>query len=355
MVVSVTEVALEGRGHLAFANPPLLAAWATVAGKKETQGPLGRHFDRIVRDETMGEKTFERAERKLFTSAVELVLSLSGRHASDVDLIFAGDLLDQIVTANFAARDIGIPLVGVYGACSTSSESLLLAAMSVASGTARRAIAATASHHMSAERQYRYPIELGVQRLPTSQWTATGAAAFLVEDAREARSQKAPAQGDGPTLRIVSATVGRVQDYGIKDPNNMGAAMAPAAADTILRHLQGSGHAVEDFDLILTGDLGRVGHPLLELLLAEERIHPKERLRDAGILLYAPDQAVDAGGSGAACSALVCGAMALPRLRRGEMRRMLLVATGSLHSPRTYQQGESIPTIAHAVEVEAVR
>ncbi|MDA8345822.1 MAG: stage V sporulation protein AD [Thermaerobacter sp.] len=353
--MSATQIALAGRGHLAFKQPPVLTSWATVAGKKETEGPLGRHFDRIVRDETMGEKSYERAERKLFTGAVDLLLSVAGRHASDVDLLFAGDLLDQIVTANFAARDIGIPLVGVYGACSTSSEALLLSAMAVASGSVRRAIAATASHHLSAERQYRYPIELGVQRLPTAQWTATGAAAFLVEDPAERESPSAPAKGDGATLRIVSATVGRVQDYGLKDPNNMGAAMAPAAADTILRHLQGSGRSVEDFELILTGDLGRVGHPLLEELLAEERVHPRERLQDAGILLYRDDQKVDAGGSGAACSALVLGAMALPRLRRGEMHRMLLVATGSLHSPRTYQQGESIPTIAHAVEVEAVR
>ena len=349
------EVALSGRGHLAFRQPPILAGWATVAGKKETQGPLGRNFDRVVRDETMGEKTYERAERKLFAGAVELLLALGGRHASDVDLLFAGDLLDQIVTANFAARDIGIPLVGVYGACATSSESLLLAAMAVASGAARRAVAATASHHLSAERQYRYPIELGVQRLPTSQWTATGAAGFLVESDHEPPSRGAPGRGDGAQIRITSATVGRVQDYGLKDPNNMGAAMAPAAADTILRHLQGSGRSVEDFDLILTGDLGRVGHPLLEELLQEERIHPQERLQDAGILLYSQDQGVDAGGSGAACSALVLGALALPRMRKGELRRVLLVATGSLHSPRTYQQGETIPTIAHAVELEAVR
>ncbi len=352
--MSATQVALSGRGHLAFRRPPILTSWATVAGKKETTGPLGRHFDRIVRDETMGEKSYERAERKLFAAAVELLLAISGRHASDVDLLFAGDLLDQIVTANFAARDIGIPLVGVYGACSTSSEAILLAALAVASGAARRAIAATASHHLSAERQYRYPIELGVQRMPTSQWTATGAAAFLVEDEAEEPAATAVSRGDGAALRIVAATVGRVQDYGLKDPNNMGAAMAPAAADTILRHLQGSGHSADDFDLILTGDLGRVGHPLLEELLADEHVHPRERLQDAGILLYTPDQGVDAGGSGAACSALVMGAMALPRLRRRELRRMLLVATGSLHSPRTYQQGESIPTIAHAVELEAV-
>ncbi len=352
--MSVQEVALAGRGHLTFSHPPVLTGWATVAGKKETEGPLGRKFDRIVRDEAMGERTYERAERQLLKGAVELLLSIEGHHATDVDLMFAGDLLDQLVTANFAARDIGIPLVGVYGACATSSEAILLAAMAVASGAARRAVAATASHHLSAERQYRYPIELGVQRLPTSQWTATGGAAFMVEDGTKEPSGKAPSRNDSKALRITCATVGRVQDYGLKDPNNMGAAMAPAAADTILRHLLGSGRRVEDYDLILTGDLGRIGHPLLEDLLAEERIHPKERLQDAGIRLYSEDQNVDAGGSGAACSALVMGAMVLPSMRKGELRRVLLVATGSLHSPRTYQQGESIPTIAHAVEVEAV-
>lgn len=347
--MSAAPLAMAGRGHLVFSQPPVLRAWSTVAGRKETEGPLGRRFDRIVRDETMGERSFERSERSLFRSGVDLLLSNAGLHASEIDLLFAGDLLNQIITVNFAARDIGIPLVGVYGACSTTSEALLLSAMAVSSGVARRAIAATASHHLSAERQYRYPIELGVQRLPTAQWTATGAGAFLLEGEQDS------AQGEAstPRLRVVSATVGRVQDYGLKDPNNMGAAMAPAAADTIVRHLRARDQAIEDYDLILTGDLGRVGHPLLEELLAEERLHPRERLQDAGILLYAADQKVDAGGSGAACSALVLGALVLPQMARGELRRILLVATGSLHSPRSYQQGESIPTIAHAVEVEA--
>ncbi len=331
---------LRRRGHLRL--DATIAGAATVVGPFEAQGPLGHLFDRVVQDELCGENSYERAERCLMRKAVELLLDRSGASAAEVDLLVAGDLLDQITTTNFAARDLGMPLLGVYSACATTSESLLLAGLAVTAGAAGSAIAATASHHLSAERQYRYPLELGVQRVPTAQWTATGGAAFLLGSG-----------GDG-SARIVAATVGEVQDYGLKDPNNMGAAMAPAAADTILRHLRARGQTSRDYDLILTGDLARAGLPLLEELLAEEREHPGHRLQDAGVLLYAESQDVHAGGSGAVCSALVLGSLVLPRLRRGEMRRALLVATGSLHSPRSYQQGESIPSVAHAVELEAI-
>ncbi len=332
--------ALAQRGHLRL--DAVIGAAATVVGPFEAKGPLGHLFDRVVKDDLCGEKSYERAEQCLLRGAVELLLDRSGVGAADVDLMLAGDLLDQITTTNFAGRDLGVPLLGLYSACATTSESLLLAGLAVTAGAARQAIAATASHHNAAERQYRYPLELGVQRAPTAQWTATGGAAFLVRPA-----------GEG-LARMVSATVGTIQDYGLKDPNNMGAAMAPAAADTILRHFRARGQTSRDYDLILTGDLARAGSPLLEELLAEQREHPGERLQDAGMLLYAEEQDVHAGGSGAVCSALVLASLALPRLRRGEIRRALLVATGSLHSPRSYQQGESIPTVAHAVELEAI-
>jgi stage V sporulation protein AD len=328
------------RGHLRL--DAALAGAATVVGPFEAQGPLGPLFDRVAPDELVGEKSYERAERKLMRWALELLLDRQGVRAEDIDIMFAGDLLDQITTTNFAARDLGVPLLGVYSACATTSESLLLSALAVTSGQARLALAATASHHRAAERQYRYPLELAIQRAPTAQWTATGGAAFLVRPA-----------GTGP-VRIVAATVGAVHDYGLKDPNNMGAAMAPAAADTILRHLRARSQTSRDYDLILTGDLARAGSPLLRELLLDEREQPGERLQDAGILLYDPSQDVHAGGSGAVCSALVLGALVLPQLRRREMRRVLLVATGSLHSPRSYQQGESIPTVAHALELEAM-
>lgn len=332
----------EKRGHTFFREAPVIAGYASIAGRKESDGPLGGQFHRIVKDETLGEKSFERAERKLLVEAVRLTLHRAEVDASEVDVMFSGDLLDQIVTANFAGRDLGIPLLGVYAACSTSTESLLLAAMAVSSGFAGYALAGTASHHLSAERQYRYPLELGVQRLPTSQWTATGAVAFLVGTAGEGR------------VAIRSGTVGRVHDAGIKDVNNMGAAMAPAAADTIARHLAARGQSFEDYDVVLTGDLGRVGHPLLVDLLKERGVDTDGRLADAGIMLYDQRQGVHAGGSGAACSALVAAAAILPGLESGTIRRALLVATGSLHSPRSYQQGESIPSIAHAVELEVV-
>lgn len=338
MALSVREApSLAQRGHVRL--DAAIAGSATVAGPFEAQGPLGPYFDRTLRDDLGGEKSYERAERQLLQGAVELLLDRTGLHASDVDLLLGGDLLDQITTTNFAARDLGLPLLGVYSACATTSESLLLAGLAVSAGAARWAVAATASHHRAAERQYRYPLELGVQRVPTAQWTATGGAAFLVG-------------GDGP-VRMVAGTIGRVQDYGLKDPNNMGAAMAPAAADTILRHLKARGQTSRDYDLILTGDLARAGSPLLEELLREAREFPGHRLQDAGILLYDPKQDVHAGGSGAVCSALVFGSLFLPQLQRGEIRRALLVATGSLHSPRSYQQGETIPTIAHALELEA--
>lgn len=327
------------RGHLRL--DATIANCATVVGPFEAAGPLGPLFDRVVRDELKAEKSYERAERMLLRSAVELLLDRSRVTAAEVDMLVAGDLLDQLTTTNFVARELGMPILGVYSACATTSESLLLAALAVTAGAARFAIAATASHHNAAERQYRYPLELGVQRVPTAQWTATGGAAFLL-----ARS------GSG-AARIVAATIGQVQDYGLKDPSHMGAAMAPAAADTIMRHFRARGQTSQDYDLILTGDLARAGSPLLEELLAEEREYPGYRLQDAGTLLYAESQDVHSGGSGAVCSALVFGGLVLPRLRRGEIRRVLLVATGSLHSPRSYQQGESIPSVAHAVELEA--
>ncbi len=328
------------RGHLHL--DATIAGAATVVGPFEAKGPLGHLFDRVVKDELCGEKSYERAERFLLRSAVELLLDRRGMSATDVDLLVGGDLLDQITTTNFAGRDLGVPLLGLYSACATTSESLLLGGLAVTSGATSTVVAATASHHLSAERQYRFPLELAVQRVPTAQWTATGGAAFLLNR-----------DGEGQA-RIVAATVGTVQDYGLKDPNNMGAAMAPAAADTILRHLRARRQTSRDYDLILTGDLARAGLPLLVELLGEEGEHPDNRLQDAGVLLYSPSQDVHAGGSGAVCSALVLASLVLPRLKSGELHRALLVATGSLHSPRSYQQGETIPTVAHAVELEAI-
>lgn len=322
-----------------FQRPAVIRAWSSVVGPVEGNGPLGDRFDEITRDDKLGESSIERAERLYMRRAVDRLLEKGGVDGDSVDLFLAGDLLDQLTTSNFTARDLGIPYLGMYGACATTALLLGTAASLLAAGLIRRAVVATASHHLAAERQYRFPVELGVQRPPTAQWTATGGAAFLLE-----------AGGDGP--RLTHFTLGRVQDMGLKDPNNMGGAMAPAAAHTLAAHFADSGRVAADYDVILTGDLGRVGHPLTRKVLAEEGIDLGERFEDAGILLYREDQDVHAGGSGTVCSALVAAASLLPGLGEGRLGRALLVATGSLHSPTTYQQGESIPVIAHAVAFE---
>lgn len=330
-----------GRQTAKLRQPVTIRSWAAVAGSMEGQGRLGSGFDEIMADDLMGGKSFEDAEVRILVGAVQKALGKVGRSPGDVDRLFAGDLLDQIVTSNFAAEQLGIPFYGVYGACSTSAETLSLAAMAVDGGYCDMTMAATASHHLAAERQYRYPVELGVQRPPTSQWTATGSAAFLLD-----RS------GEGPGITHVTA--GIVRQLGVKDPNNMGAAMAPAAAGTIWAHLEETGRSPEDYDLILTGDLGKVGREMTLTLLRDEGVQLKEEsFLDSGLLLYEANAAeVLSGGSGAACSALVLAAHALPEMLKGRIRRLLLVATGSLHSPKTFQQGLPIPGVAHAVAIE---
>jgi stage V sporulation protein AD len=332
------------RGTVRFPQPLPITATATVCGRMEAEGPLAECFDVRVPDELWGEKTWERAEVKMFREAVRLALAKGSCTPEEVDFLVGGDLLDQLATANFAARSFPLAFLGLFSACATSGESLIVAALLLAARAAERVVAATASHNLTAERQYRYPVELGNQRRLTQQWTATGAAAFLVGG---------QVSGQAPAIR--AATVGRVTDFGVKDVNNMGAAMAPAAADTIVRHLEATGDALEDYDLILTGDLGVVGSQLLGQLLAEHGLHLGAKHQDCGLLLYdRARQDVHAGGSGAACSALVLAGPFYRRLATGELRRLLFVPTGSLHSVTSFQQGESIPAIAHAVAIEGV-
>ena len=331
------------RQTIVLKQPPRVAGWASLAGRFEGQGPLGDSFDRIV-DDLHGGKTWEQSESRMMEDAVHLCLEKYGHALTDVDLMFAGDLLNQIVSANFAARQLALPFFGLFSACAVSAEAMALGAMLIDSGHFERIMVATASHHLTAERQYRFPIEFGVQRLPTQAWTATGAVAVLLA--------AAGTEFSGP--RLTALTTGVVTDLGIKDPNHMGAAMAPAAAGTIAAHLQAMNEKPGDYDMILTGDLGRAGKPLLDHVLMEDHgISLGERLHDAGIELYDAKQDVHSGGSGPACSALVLAARVLPGLQSGELKRVLFVATGSLHSPTTYQQGESVPGIAHAVCLEA--
>ncbi|ARU63162.1 stage V sporulation protein AD [Tumebacillus avium] len=332
---------LIGKQTWEFKSKPVLVASGAVAGPKEGEGPLGQEFDAVHPDAYVGQESWEKAERRLFEEACETAMKKANLQAEQIDVLYAGDLLNQIVTANFGARTLGTPFLGLFGACSTSMESLALAAMTVDGGYATYALAATASHNSTAERQFRYPTEYGGQKPPTAQCTVTGSGAAIV--GRE---------GNGP--RITHATIGKVVDLGVKSPFEMGPAMAPAAVDTIARHFKDTGRTPDDYDLIVTGDLARVGHKIAEELFEkEEGLFLGDKFKDCGILIFDPDQAeVFAGGSGCACCAVVTYGHLLKRMERGELNRILVCATGALLSPLSTQQGESIPCVAHAVVIE---
>ncbi|MBE3595962.1 MAG: stage V sporulation protein AD [Hydrogenibacillus sp.] len=325
-----------------FPNRPGIIASAVVGGPKEGEGPLAGDFDLIYDDVYVGMQTYEQAERKLLETAADIAMKKAGLDKADLDLFIAGDLLSQGITASFTARTLTMPFIGLNGACSTSMEGLALAALAVDSGRANRVLTGTASHNMAAERTYRYPTEYGAQKPPTAQWTVTGAGAGIVSL-------------DPAPVIITAATIGRVVDLGLKDPLNMGAAMAPAAFDTIVTHLDDMTRSPDDYDLIVTGDLGRIGRELALELFEKEgvRVDPK-RFVDAGLMIYREEQEVFAGASGTASSAAVFYGHVMKHLLSGTLFRILMVATGALMSPTTYQQGESIPTIAHAVAVERV-
>jgi len=331
-----------GRYTMALPSRPPVAAVATVSGPMEGRGPLGHGIDHVHQDRTLGQPSWELAESRLLVDAAQRCCRKAGLELDQVDVLLAGDLLNQIISSSFAARDLDLPYVGLFGACSTFALAVGLAAVLVDGGYAATALAAVSSHHDSAERQFRYPVEFGAQRPPTAQWTATGAAAVLVGGpARKAR------------VRITHVTLGRVVDMGIKDPYNMGGAMAWVAADTIRRHFQDTGRDFGDYDLVATGDLAAVGHPMAAELLREAGYEPGDRFADCGLLLYdRRRQDVHAGGSGCACSGIVFGAGFYPDLYEGRLRRLLLVSTGSLHNKMTWEQGQSIPTVAHAVAFE---
>ena len=315
---------------------------ASVAGPGEGRGPLGPEFDEVTDGHLLGYNSWETAETGFMARAFQRLCDKLDLHQDDFDLLLAGDLLNQNVASAFAARDLDIPFCGLYNACATLGEALGLAAALCSAGYCRRVVVVVSSHHDGAERQYRFPTELGNQRPPTAQWTATGAAAVAVG-----------AGGQGKALaRITHFTPGRVLDYGVQDPFNMGGAMAPAAADTLLTHLRDLDRHPGDYGAIFTGDLAAVGMPVCEALLREHGVDI--RLRDCGRELYDPrHQDVHAGGSGAACAGLVFAARILPELCGRRYRRACLCTTGALHSPTTYQQGATIPAIAHALSFEA--
>ena len=325
--------------RIVFQRAPRIIAASTVAGTKECEGIVGRYVETALSDDMFGESTYEKAECKMLSHVIDGAIANAGLRREQIDVIISGDLLNQIISASFAARDFSVPFLGVYGACSTMAESLALAAALIDGGYVRRAVAATGSHFASAERQYRYPLELGCTRPPQSQWTVTGAGASLVA-----------AQGDG--IRITSATLGKVVDFGITDVNNMGAAMAPAAADTILTHFRETGEEADAYDLIVTGDLGALGSRILKDLTWEKGLDIGEHHVDCGEIVYNVLEDEFQGGSGAGCSAVVLNSYLRTKMLAGEFRRILFVATGALLSTVSSGQGESIPCIAHAVTLE---
>lgn len=329
-----------GKQTFEISNPPTIISTGTVAGPFEGQGPLASDLDVIVSDIRDGQTTYEQGERSMLTKACRLALDHASHSISEVDLFLAGDLLNQIISSSFTAATLGLPYLGLYGACSTMAEGLGLGAMILDGGFVGSVLVATSSHNSATERQYRYPTEYGGQRRPYQQWTVTGAGAALLGYT-----------GSGP--RITAVTVGKVIDMGCKDPLNMGAAMAPAAADTIAAYFSDTKSDPSSLDLIFTGDLGEVGLNLCREELAEAGIELGDKLHDCGLMIYdRTKQDVHAGGSGCAASALVFLGHVYKGLQKKEMNRVLLIGTGSLHSPTSYMQGENIPCIAHAVRIE---
>ena len=332
-----------GQHTVVLESRPKVVSGASVVGKKEGEGPLGDRFDQVVTDDLFGEESWEKAEARFHYTAVSHCLEKGGVTASQADVLLGGDLLNQIIASSMAARELSIPYLGLYGACSTMTEGLALASMLVDGGAMRNAVCAASSHFCSAERQYRFPLEYGCQRTPTAQWTVTGAGAMLVSG-----------DADAPAMAYCThATIGRVIDLGIADANNMGAAMAPAACDTLLRHFGDTNRTPDDYDLIITGDLGHVGRNIL-LTMMQERGMPlaPDTYIDCGAEIFSEDQQVNAGGSGCGCSAVVFCGHILPQLADGTLRRVLFMATGALLSLTSSQQGGTIPGVAHAVALE---
>ena len=324
-----------------FDAPPVISAWGSAGGKKEGEGPLASAFDYLTQDTAFADENcanWEQAESMLQQKAAGICLRKAGIAAKDVDLTFAGDLQAQCTASNYTLRTLATPFAGLYGACSTMTEPLCLGAAFTAAGLGRQILAMTSSHFCAAERQFRTPLEYGAKRTPTAQWTATAAGCCLLHPA-------------GQGVGIAAATFGRVEDYQIKDINNMGAAMAPAAAATLLRYLHDTGQEPKEFDAIYTGDLGHLGSRLFREILTAEGLVMKNHI-DCGSILYdAARQNVKSGGSGpGCCAAVLCGHI-LPRLERGSYRRVLFIATGALMSQTTCLQKESIPAIAHLVEL----
>lgn len=329
-----------GNQTIEFKNKPVIIGSYSIVGPKEEKGNFGPYFNYAVKDDCFGEESYERAEKKMLESAIVGAIEDAKIKASDVGMILSGDLLNQIISSSYAARNFDVSFLGLFGACSTMAESLAVGSSFVDSGYFDNVVCTTGSHFSTAERQFRFPLELGNQRPPSSQWTVTGAGATVLSK-----------RGKGP--RITMATFGKVIDYGVNDVNNMGAAMAPSAMDTMLAHFRDTGRTPDDYDLIVTGDLGKLGSEILIDLMECHGMKLGLNYNDCGQMYFTRNQNTLSGGSGCGCSATVLNSFIIKKLRKGELGRVLFMPTGALMSTTASQQGETIPGVCHAIVIES--
>ena len=329
-----------GAYTIEFCDKPVIAGRGSVVGKKEGAGPLKKDFDKIVYDMHFGQDSWEKAESAFLKEALSIALEKSKLSADDIGFLFAGDLLNQCISSSYGLKDYNIPYLGQYGACSTMVQSLIMASVMVESGASKISACVTSSHFCSAERQYRFPLDYGGQRPQSAQWTVTGSGSCIVT---KQSSQLLP--------KVSQATVGKIVDLGVKDQNNMGAAMAPAAADTIKNFFIDTNTSQKDYDAIYTGDLGIIGSKLLYELLEKDGFDVKDKHHDCGVMIFADDMDVHCGGSGCGCCASVLCGHILNKMENKELRNILVVATGALLSPTSIKQKQSIPCIAHLVNI----
>lgn len=328
-----------GKQTIKFDNPPTILECASIVGPKEAQGPLAQYFDQTLEDEFWGEKTWEKAESKIIKETVNTVISKSGVPSDQIDLMIAGDLLNQCISSSFGLREANIPFWGVFGACSTFVESMCIGAICVES-FAKNVLCATSSHFCSAEKQFRFPLELGNQRTPTAQWTVTGSGATILSNS-----------GTGPYITHI--TPGKIIDMGIKDANNMGAAMAPAFCETLITHFLDTGRSPNYYDAIISGDLGHIGKEIAIDIAKSRGYNIKPNYNDCGVLIFDKEkQDTHAGGSGCGCCGSVFSGYLFKQLKSKKLKKILLIATGALMNSTSSQQGESIPGIAHAISIE---
>ena len=329
-----------GKQTIEFKNKPVIIGSYSIVGPKEGKGNFGPYFNYVLKDDSFGEESYEKAEKKMLESAIVGAIEDAKIKPSDVGIILSGDLLNQIISSSYAARNFDVSFLGLFGACSTMAESLAVGSAFVDAGHFDKVVCTTGSHFSTAERQFRFPLELGNQRPPSSQWTVTGAGATILSKT-----------GNGP--RITMATFGKVIDYGVNDVNDMGAAMAASAMDTMLAHFRDTGRTPDDYDLIVTGDLGKLGSEILIDLMEAQGIKLGLNYNDCGQMYFTRSQNTLSGGSGCGCSATVLNSFIIKKLRKGELGRVLFMPTGALMSTTASQQGETIPGVCHAIVIES--